>query len=174
MSFKQDIFEMRRANRIAKYPASIENYESRWAALDKYSAPSSAAAMERIVVEFLNLSGHQAQNVQTKGTFREGESYKTLGGTIKGKNTFTKSGSTLGAADLASSIYGISVHWEVKFSPRDTQSAHQKNFETNVVNAGGFYFVIRNVDDFYEKYHELLKHPVIILNRNYHENTTST
>jgi hypothetical protein len=174
MTFKQEIFEMRRAHRIAKYPSAIENYEDRWQMLDQYKAPRSAAGMEKLIIEYLRLKGHQAANVQTKGTFREGDDYKTMGGTIKGKSIYTKSGSTKGAADISSNIFGIAVHWEVKFSPTDRQSADQKNFEANVKSSGGFYFIVRNVDGFYQDYHELLKHPLIELNRNYHENSNNT
>ena len=169
MSFKNELVQMRMAHRLAKYPSAAHDYERRWAVLDAYKAPSSAASMEKLVIEFLRLRGHQAANVQTKGTHRQGEDYKTLGGVIRGKSVYTKSGSTKGAADISSNIYGIAVHWEVKYSKGDRQSPDQKKFQSEVLNSGGFYFIIRSVDEFYTRYHELLKHPLIQLNKEYHE-----
>ena len=56
---------------------------------------------------------------------------------------------------------------EVKFSKSDRQSPEQRNFEKNILQAGGFYFIVRTVDHFYGLYNKMLDHPRIVLMRDY-------
>jgi len=127
--------------------------------------PKSASQLEGLIMEFLRLKGHQAQKVTTTGVYRDNTKkfVDAIGRTrIIGKGTWTPGTATKGAADISSTIYGIKVEWEVKFSKSDTQKPKQKEFEMAVKKGGGFYFIVTSGNDFWRKYYKLLEHPKII------------
>ena len=170
-TFKQEYEELKKAETLHKHPATGHQYELRWGMLDKFKSPSSASQLEKAIKKFLLMKGHQAAITEVRGTFIPPEFLDTAMGRIETKKgRYIKSGSTLGQADVSSSIFGVAVHWEVKFSKSDRQSKEQRKFESLVLQAGGFYFIVRTVDDFYDKYYTLLDHPRIVLMRDYEEN----
>jgi hypothetical protein len=75
---------------------------------------------------------------------------KTIGSMTWGKSTATK-----GSADISATILGRSVKIEVKIG-RDTQSEHQKVYQEAIEKSGGQYWIVKNFDDFYEKYQNFL------------------
>jgi len=128
--------------------------------------PKSAAGFEKLVIEFLKLSGHQAEKISVTGRFIDNTKTEVTSTGFRqtiGSKQYIPSTSQKGSADISSTIYGISVKWEVKFSAGDKQSDHQKSYESAIQSSGGFYFVIRTLDQFYNTYIELLEHPKIIL-----------
>lgn len=132
----------------------------------KVEAPNSAASMEKQVIEFLKLSGHQAEKIAVTGRFIDNTKTSVTSTGFRqtvGSKKYIPSTSTKGSADISSTIHGVSVKWEVKFSKGDKQSTEQKQYESAIQTSGGFYFVIRNLDEFYQKYIELLEHPKIQL-----------
>lgn len=123
----------------------------------KYS-DKSANGLTRCIIDFLQLSGHQAERINTMGRPIDNRKQvtdvigrtKTIGSMTWGKSTATK-----GSADISSTILGRSVKWEIKYG-KDRQSEDQKRYEKSIVSSGGFYFVVKTFDDFYEKYIGLL------------------
>lgn len=142
----------------------------------KWKAPKSASQMEALVIKFLKLNGHQAQKITTTGLYREDKkTFKDAIGRTRliGSGKWTPGTATKGAADITSTVYGLKVDWEVKFSRGDKQSDAQKGFEKDVKVAKGLYFVIRSPDDFLDKYMALLEYPqVITMKAFFHENNT--
>ena len=59
-----------------------------------------------------------------------------------------------GSPDLMMTYREWSVMWEVK-TPEGTQSDNQKEFEVNQKAAGGFYFIVRSVEDALAVWREL-------------------
>lgn len=126
---------------------------------------NSANAITKIILQFLKWEGHQAERINTMGRLVSAkEPVRMLGisGTLETKKWIPTTG-TKGSADISSTIrvnvngvkVGLSVKWEVKFK-KDRQSDDQKNYERSVNSAGGHYFIVRDVDDFLEKYDELM------------------
>jgi hypothetical protein len=174
MTFKQEWETMMKSQRIEKNPSAAHQYEMRWAMLDKFKTPRSASQLEKAIVGFLKMKGHQAAKTEVKGTYKPPQFQETALGRLQvRKGSYIKTGAAKGQADIASAIYGCAVHWEVKFSKSDRQSADQKRFEKHVTEAGGFYFIVRNVDEFYQKYNQLMEHPRIVLMKDYEQKNGS-
>lgn len=135
----------------AEFEANPENFKnhSRNEKVKKYRKPQSAAQMEALMVEFLRLKGHQAQKITTMGVWRNGH--------------WTKATATLGAADTRSTIFGLDFQFEVKFSEHDYKKADQKTFQDEVERAGGKYYIVRTLDEFLDKYNEVMELPRVEL-----------
>jgi hypothetical protein len=74
-----------------------------------------------------------------------------------------KSTSTRGTADISSTIavtiaghhVGLSVKWEVKM--KDKQSKEQKQYEDSIHRAGGHYYIVHSMDEFFHYYDKLIE-----------------
>ena len=172
MTFREELEQLRKNDRIKANPSLIERYDAVCAPLDKVKKPTTAPKTEALVVEFLTRKGHQGQKITTAGTFIPGEKYQSGAMTIRGKDKYIPGGNTKGAADITSSIYGLKVDWELKFSKGDRQSEKQKVFQERVENSGGLYYIFRDIDHFYELYNDLMQLPQIELMKQFHENKT--
>jgi hypothetical protein len=127
----------------------------------KYEDKTSSG-LTTCIKDFLKLSGHQAERVNTMGVPRDKRKQvtdvigrtKTIGSIVWTKGTGTK-----GSADIHSEInviingqkIPIAVKWEVKIG-KDTQSEDQEKYQSEVGN----YFIVKSFDDFYKKYTEFL------------------
>lgn len=56
-----------------------------------------------------------------------------------------------GTADMSLTIRGRSVKCEIKM-PGDRMSQHQKEYQNEVEQAGGIYWIVTSFEDFYNKY----------------------
>lgn len=123
----------------------------------KYSQ-DSANAVTKCVIDFLNLSGHQAERINTMGRMLDNRKtvtdvigrQKTIGSTKYIPTTGTK-----GSADISATINGRSVKIEVKYG-KDRQSADQKAYQEQVEKAGGVYIIAKDFDSFYEWYQQFV------------------
>jgi hypothetical protein len=120
----------------------------------------TANGLTKAIVDFLNLSGHQAERINTTGRYVDGsKTYTdTLGHTRKiGSGKWIKGTTTRGSADISSIIKGYSVKIEVKIG-NDRQSDHQKEYEEAVKNAGGQYWIAKDFDTFIFYYETFLNY----------------
>ena len=143
-----------------KQESMLENYPN----VPKYaiSAPKyedkTANGLTKCVKEFLELSGYQAERINTMGRPIDNRKQvtdvigrtKTIGSMTWGKSTATK-----GSADISATILGMSVKIEVKIGA-DRQSEHQKIYQEAIEKSGGQYWIVKNFDDFYKKYENFL------------------
>lgn len=123
----------------------------------KYS-DKSANELTKAIIDFLNLSGHQAERINTMGRPIDNRKQVTdvIGRTKTiGSMTWGKSTSTKGSADISSTIFGRSVKWEIKYG-KDRQSEDQKKYQQDIERAGGQYWIVKTFDQFYEMYCEYL------------------
>jgi ribosomal 50S subunit-recycling heat shock protein len=95
-------------------------------------------------VDFLNLSGHFATRINNTGTWVKEKAHVNGG-------YYRPSTQVKGIADIQSTIKGRTVHIEVKIG-KDRQSEAQKQFEDRVVRSGAEYWIVKDFDQFYEKY----------------------
>ena len=135
-----------------KHPMVPEHCLAKSAWSDK-----TANGLTKMIVSFIQMSGYQAERINTMGTYRAAKKYTNLDGVTRtvGKGSYTKSGSTPGSADISATIKGRSVKIEVKMN--DKQSDAQKAYEKAIVSAGGVYIICRNFDEFLEWYDAFMK-----------------
>lgn len=129
-------------------------------ALPKFEySDRSANGLTKCVKDFLNLSGWQAERINTTGTPRDNRKQVTdvIGRTKTiGSVTWTKSTATKGSADISATIRGRSVKIEIKYG-KDRQSEDQKRYQEQVEASGGVYWIVRTFEDFLTKYKNFLQ-----------------
>jgi hypothetical protein len=133
---------------VPKYALSAPKYEDK-----------TANGLTKCIIEFLQLSNHQAERINTMGRPIDNRKQvtdvigrtKTIGSMTWGKSTATK-----GSADISATIQGRSVKIEVKIGA-DRQSEDQKVYQANIEKSGGKYWIAKNFDDFIKKYDEFLE-----------------
>lgn len=124
-----------------------------WLAPRKYS-DNSANSLTRCIIDFLTLSGWQAERIantgrriDTRQTFTD-----VIGNTRTiGSSKWIKGTGTNGTADISSTIKGRSVKIEVKYG-RDRQSEAQRAYASQVQQAGGLYFIASSFEQFLNWY----------------------
>jgi hypothetical protein len=132
---------------VPKYAISAPKYEDK-----------TANGLTKCIIEFLKLSNHQAERINTMGRPIDNRKQvtdvigrtKTIGSMTWGKSTATK-----GSADISATIQGRSVKIEVKIGA-DRQSQDQKIYQENIEKSGGKYWIAKNFDDFIKKYDDFL------------------
>ena len=119
----------------------------------------SANGLTKCVTEFLNLSGHQAERINTMGRMIDSRKQVTdvIGRTKTiGSAKYIPTTGTKGSADISATILGRSVKIEVKIGS-DRQSQHQKDYQAMVENAGGTYWIVKNFEQFYILYQDFTR-----------------
>lgn len=111
---------------------------------------AGANDLTRLVIEFIQLNGGQAERISSQGQYRD--KTKVVTDCIGRKRTigsgvWTKGSSTKGTADVSSTIKGRSVKIEIKWGS-DTQKDEQKEYETSINKAGGIYIIVKTFDFF--------------------------
>lgn len=127
---------------------------------------AGANDLTRLVIDFLDMSGHFAERISTTGRMVDKSKQVTdcIGRTRTiGSMTYIPTTGVKGSADISSTIkiitmgqeIGLSVKWEVKWG-KDFQSNYQKEYEDKTNKAGGKYYIIKTFDEFIEIYDSLL------------------
>lgn len=140
--------------------------------MTKYS-DTTANGLTKAIIDFLTLSGHQAERISTTGRYIDNSKIVTdvIGRQRKiGTGKWIKGSGTKGSADISSTIgvnlngklIGISVKWEVKM--KDKQSEDQKKYESDIKKSGGLYFLVHNFKEFYEYYLGVVNNTLTIQN----------
>lgn len=155
-----DLSELEARSRHAKNPSFPFAYLAR----TKYTE-KTANGLTKCIVDYLNLSGHQAERIRSEGRMIDNTKQVTdvLGhrktiGSVK----FIKASSQNGTADISATVrvnvmgqvIGIACKWEVKM--RDKQSDAQKQYEAKITDAGGKYFLVHSWAEFYEQYRSVV------------------
>jgi hypothetical protein len=147
-----------RALRLAKTIKSFPNVPEY--ALPKYEYnPNSANGLTKCILDFLNLSGYQAERINTMGRMLDNrKTYTDVIGRTKtiGSTKYIPTSGTKGSADISATINGRSVKIEVKWKA-DRQSKDQKAYQEQVERAGGVYYIAKDFDSFYAWFNEFIK-----------------
>lgn len=118
----------------------------------------TANGLTTCIVDWINLNGYQAERISTTGRYIDNSKIVTdiLGNKKKiGSGKYIKSSGTVGSADISATIKGRSVKIEVKIG-NDKQSEFQKQYESDVIRAGGYYFIAKDFDSFLSFYENLI------------------
>jgi hypothetical protein len=136
-----------------KYPSIPDHCR----AVPKFS-DKTANGLEKAIVLFLKLSGHQSERIKNTGRMLDNtKSYTDTMGVSRmiGSKQYIKGTGTNGSADISSTIQGRSVKIEVKIG-KDFQSEAQKAYEQSVISAGGQYWIAKDFDTFYFLYESFI------------------
>ena len=115
----------------------------------KYS-DKTANGLTKCIKDFLNLSGYQAERISSMGrTIDKREIVTDVIGRRKqiGSLQYIPGTSTNGTADISAMYRGKSFRIEVKIG-RDKMSEAQIKYKKQVENAGAYYIIAKNYDDF--------------------------
>jgi len=118
----------------------------------------TANGLTRMIIDWINYNGGQAERINTTGRLIKAKTYKDVMGITKtiGQDKWIKGTGTLGSADISATIEGKSVKIEVKIG-RDKQSDVQKQYQEAIEKAGGIYYIAKDFDTFYNWYNETFK-----------------
>jgi len=105
---------------------------------------STANGLTKAVVDFLNYSGHFATRINNQGTWVS-DKFK------KGGGFYRPSTQVKGIADIDSLIKGYKVAIEIKIGS-DRESEAQKDYQAKIERAGGYYWIVKDFDQFYILY----------------------
>lgn len=105
---------------------------------------STANGLTKAVVDFLNFSGHFATRINNQGTWVRDKFSKDGG-------YYRPSTQVKGIADIDALIKGYKVAIEVKIGS-DRQSEAQKDYQAKIERAGGYYWIVKDFDQFHELY----------------------
>lgn len=164
MQFKTEIQNLKRKNILLKFPNETAEWVQRiwYDSSIKYTKGNTASRIEKNIISYIKLTGHQAEKRAVMGREIITPDVKTSLGTLRGKRIRIPSTGTKGASDVSAVLYGIAISIEIKRGG-DTQKSDQKKYQDSIVAAGGFYFIAHDEDDFLIKWNQLLEHPKIIL-----------
>lgn len=124
-----------------------------WLAPRKYT-DNSANGLTRCIIDFLKLSGWQAERINNTGRVIDTRhTYIDVTGRSRtiGQKKWIKGTGTNGTADISATIKGRSVKIEVKYG-NDRQSEAQRVFQSQVKQAGGLYFIASSFKQFLNWY----------------------
>lgn len=127
----------------------------------KYSDQTSNG-LTKCIIDFLNVSGHQAERVNSTGRMIDNtKTVKDCIGRVRkvGSVQWVKGTGRTGTADISATILGRSVKIEVKCDATGDryQSEEQKLYQKEIEAAGGTYVIARTFEGFMEWYNGFLK-----------------
>lgn len=115
----------------------------------------TASGLTKSIKAYCDLKGIFCQRSGSEGRYRPGTSVvDVIGRTRLMKGTWLP-GHQKGIADLTMVVNGKYIGVEVKIG-NDRQSDVQKEFETDLIKAGGCYVIVKSWDDFYKFIHTQL------------------
>lgn len=140
--------EMQRQHRIEQHPNVPPNYIKRVPMRD-----DTANGLTQCIVLFVNLSGGQAERINTTGRVVMRRGQQLRGGRLVDclRPQYIPTNGRRGSADISATIGGRSVKIEVKIG-RDRQSDAQREYQHEVEQAGGLYYIARDFTSFYDWY----------------------
>lgn len=124
-----------------------------WLAPRKYR-DDSANGLTKCIIHFLKFKNCWAERINNTGRLIDNQqTFTDVAGRTRtiGQKKWIKGTGTNGTADISAIIAGKSVKIEVKFG-KDRQSKAQKEYQQQVEQAGGIYFIARTFEDFYTWY----------------------
>lgn len=142
---KQKFIELLTIESKAKYPNMPDH-----ARVIKVPTESSANALTKAVIKWIQLHGGQAERINTMG--RMIDTRKVVTNVVGqqamiGSMKYIPTTGTKGSADISAVINGKAVKIEIKYG-KDRQSEAQKIYEYEITKAGGIYLIVRTFDDF--------------------------
>lgn len=140
--------ELRKKAHTKKHPAAVAS--GHFDHVFKVKKPKTAAQLEALIEELINLQGGCMRIIYTGGRNLVN---KTKASNVLGherhivKNTFIPGTTKPGTADLLGIYKGRGIAVEVKFSAGDRMSVAQVAFKKDWELAGGLHIIAHNLND---------------------------
>lgn len=113
----------------------------------------TANNLTKAVLAWLKLNGHKSWRQSSEGRYRPGKQYTdVIGRTRLMKGSYIP-GTNKGHGDVSAIINVLFVAWEIKM--QDKQSKVQSEFQKEVEQSGGKYFIAHSFDEFMQQYKQL-------------------
>jgi hypothetical protein len=115
--------------------------------------------LTKCILDFLNLSGHFAERINTMGRIIDGRKQVTdiIGRTKTiGTAKYIPTTGTKGSSDISATINGKSVKIEVKIGS-DRQSKYQIEYQERTERSGGIYLIAKDFESFYNDYKKIIE-----------------
>ena len=141
--------EMYLSDSRLKYPSVPE-----YARVAPSYTDKTANGLTKCVVDFINLSGGQAERINCTGRVIDNRitSFDIFGNSQTiGQMQYIKTAGQRGTADISATIRGRSVKIEVKIGS-DRQSEAQKEYQRKIERSGGIYVIAKDFKQFFEWY----------------------
>ena len=125
---------------MPEYARTCKKYEDR-----------TANGLTKCVIDFIRLSGYQAERINCTGRYIDNTHVFTdvVGRTRSiGSGQWLPSSGTKGTSDISAVIRGRAVKIEIKI--KDRQSEDQKKYQAEIERAGGVYLIVRSFSEFME------------------------
>jgi len=124
----------------------------------KYS-DKTANGLTTCIIDFLRFKGWQAERIAVTGRYIDNSKVVTdVTGMRRriGSGKWIPTSGQKGSSDLSAVIAGRSVKIELKVCKGDRQSEAQKEYQRQVEQAGGLYWLVRSFDEFMSFYNSLM------------------
>jgi len=141
----------------------IEEHKKKFPSMPEYAIPkpkysdATANGLTKCIIDFVNMKGYLAERTNTMGRVIDGrKTYTDAIGQTKtiGSMKYIPSTGMVGSSDIKVYINGKIIAVEVKM--KDKQSDAQKQYQLRIEQAGGQYWIVRNFEEFYNKYINLI------------------
>ena len=140
-------YDRKKNPNFPEYARSVRSYTDK-----------TSNGLTKCIIDWLKFSGWQAERISVQGRYVDESKVVTdvIGRKMKiGSGKFIPSSMQKGSADISATIRGKSVKIEVKIG-RDRQSQEQLEYQRQVEQAGGVYFIAVSFEDFLNKYNQLI------------------
>jgi hypothetical protein len=161
---------MNKQNKTRLQELERTDFKSKYPTVPDHAIPvsvwsdSTTNKLTKAVIAFINLSGYQAERINTTGRMIDNTKIvKDVVGFNRtiGSKKWIKGTGTVGSADISSTIHGRSVKIEIKFG-KDRQSEVQKMYQSHIEKAGGTYVIVKTFDGFIEWYDNFIENRIVI------------
>ena len=149
MEWKKRYFEAYKKYQDKFFPSVVKDQGYM---VPKYPKVDTANGLTAAVCNYLKWEGHYANRINTMGRPVVHERQQ-VNGTFR-ELRWQRGTTNKGTADIDSIIAGKPVKFEVKIGS-DRQSDAQKKEQQRIERAGGSYYIIKTVEDFFTIYDSL-------------------
>lgn len=133
-----------------EYPSATKDFGF---VTTKYPDVRKANGLTLAICNFLNWSGHRATRINTQGQMMT-EKYRGRVINYGFRPTTTRKGTADISATIKVNGIGRSVMWEVKIGS-DKPSVQQLEEQKREISAGGYYFFVKSIDEFFDQFDSL-------------------
>lgn len=134
--------------------AHKEFYEQSGCYAAKMPNINKANGLTMFICNYLKWSGWHSNRINTMGRLIDTSERQPSGVFLKTKK-FIPTTTRKGTADIAAIIKGKSIHFEIKIG-KDKPSEAQLREQAAITKAGGYYYFINNIEQFFEIYDKFL------------------
>ncbi len=151
MDWKKELKELKHAYIKATRPQFYEASGGKDYKISPYT-DKTANGLTKCIIDYITFRGGYANRINTQGQARK-ERINLAFGNYRDKITFTPSTTNKGSADIRALVFGRSLDIEVKIG-KDKMSLNQLKEMVRIQEAGGLYFVARDMQSFVDFYKE--------------------